>query len=395
LKAGSTAFIIISENSLKSALCIIEGMIFRNRGSVEPELSEVSFFIQQDKKELMRQAEEYISMDIFKDLFFNVGIIEFAGFSRKFLNNLFKKYDRIIFFLALGATVRIIAPFIKDKLTDPAVIVIDENRKFAISLLSGHIGGANEFAAEAADFLGAVPVITTATDVLKIFSLDMFAKNFGLFIEGAKSKIKEFNAASLGGEKFEILVKNDFKNREIKSYINGLNNAKDFNFVDKFNELELNNANIIVISMREDFKKNILGSKIAVLRPKCLAVGIGCNKNTSFEEIENFILSIFAENNLSINSIRNIATIDLKFKEKGILQFGEKYAEFIDFFTKEEINDFISDSGKNEKSPCFRHTGAYSVCEPCAVLSAKNKAGELLIYKQKKGNVTMAVSEAG
>jgi cobalt-precorrin 5A hydrolase len=153
--------------------------------------------------------------------------------------------------------------------------------------------------------------------------------------------------------------------------------------------------------MLDDLRQIYSSDSIAFLRPKTLAVGIGCNKNTSFEEIEDFILSKFAENNLSINAIRNVATIDLKKEEKGILQFGEKYAEFIDFFTKEEINRFIKDfernefkAEKNEKSLCFKYTGAYSVSEPCAVLSAKNKTGELLIYKQKRGNVTMAVSAA-
>ncbi|MHB1696821.1 MAG: cobalt-precorrin 5A hydrolase [bacterium] len=404
LMARKAAFIIISRNSLESALSILEGIILNNGGSDKPELIEISFFIKEGKKELIRRAEEYLSKTEFDGNFLNVRICKYGVLSGAFLKKIFNAFDLFVFFLALGATVRLIAPFIKDKLADPAVIVIDESRKFAISLLSGHTGGGNEFAAKAANFLGAIPVITTATDVSGKFSLDMFAKSFGFFIEDAKNKIKEFNKASLNGEKFIICIKNDFEadklnmlKKEIKPYIRRHANAKDFRFVNNLNEsglLKLKSPKIIAISMLDDFKKLYSSGSIAILRPKTLVVGIGCNKNTSFEEIEDFILSKFAENNLSINAIRNVATIDLKKEEKGILKFGEKYAEFIDFFTKEEINGFIKDFEKNEKSLCFKYTGAYSVSEPCAVLSAKNKTGELLIYKQKRGNVTMAVSAA-
>ncbi|MHB1661848.1 MAG: cobalt-precorrin 5A hydrolase [bacterium] len=404
LMARKAAFIIISRNSLESALSILEGIILNNGGSDKPELIEISFFIKEGKKELIRRAEEYLSKTEFDGSFISVRICKYGVLSGAFLKKIFNAFDLFVFFLALGATVRLIAPFIKDKLADPAVIVIDESRKFAISLLSGHTGGGNEFAAKAANFLGAIPVITTATDVSGKFSLDMFAKSFGFFIEDAKNKIKEFNKASLNGEKFIICIKNDFEadklnmlKKEIKPYIRRHANAKDFRFVNNLNEsglLKLKSPKIIAISMLDDFKKLYSSGSIAILRPKTLVVGIGCNKNTSFEEIEDFILSKFAENNLSINAIRNVATIDLKKEEKGILKFGEKYAEFIDFFTKEEINGFIKDFEKNEKSLCFKYTGAYSVSEPCAVLSAKNKTGELLIYKQKRGNVTMAVSAA-
>lgn len=411
------AFIIISQNSLKFSLRILKGILkeisFNNGGSDKRELIEISFFIKKGKKELIFMAEEYIAGLEFDGSFLKVRVCKYNVLSGVFLKKIFNGFDLFVFFLALGATVRLIAPFIKDKLTDPAVIVIDEGGKFAISLLSGHMGGGNEFAEKASNFLGAIPVITTATDVSEKFSLDMLAKSFGFFIEDAKIKIKEFNKASLNGEQFIIYLRDGFEavrlkilKKEMKSYISRYANVKDFYFVNNLNDFDFLNSNsqkIIIISIRDDLKLKQFypPASVAILRPKTLVVGIGCNKNTSFKEIEDFILSKLAENNLSINAIRNVATIDLKKEEKGILQFGKKYAEFIDFFTKEEINDFINNfkrnefkADKNEKSLCFKYTGAYSVSEPCAVLSAKNKTGKLLIYKQKKGNVTMAVSAA-
>jgi cobalt-precorrin 5A hydrolase len=401
-KVRNAAFIIISQNSLEMALDICKGIA---PGGKEAGPSGIlyffNFFIEKEKKELIDRAQKHIA----KNAKINISLDYYEKLSAIFLGRLFKEFDCIVFFMALGATVRLIAPFIKDKLKDPCVVAIDEAGKFVVSVLSGHTGGANKFAVRVSEFLSAVPVITTATDVTGRFSLDMFAEKFGFFIEDAKNKIKEFNKASLRGEKFKIYVDtndNNFDAEEILTYINvnGFDNVKYF---------DSNPHKAIVVSMRipafagmapkarNDLEKLYCPGNISILRPKRIVVGIGCNKNTGFEEIEDFILSKFAEHNLSINALRNLATIDLKEGEKGILQFGEKYAEFIDFFTKEEINSLANYSGKNdknEKSLCFKHTGAYSVCEPCAVLSAKNKTAELLIHKQKKGNVTMSVAVA-
>ncbi len=285
--------------------------------------------------------------------------------------------------------------------------------------MSGHIGGGNEFTEKAANFLGAVPIITTATDVSGRFSVDMFAKKFGFFIEEAKIKIKEFNKASLSGEKFIVYLNKDERikggldfNRyikELRRYAERHLNEQDFRFITvalKLKELIKNSItplNLIIISRRANLEElyefNNFSDKhninIAILRPKSLVVGIGCNKNTDFNEVEEFVASVFDKHNLSLNCIRNIATIDIKKDEGGILKFGEKYGKFIDFYSKEEINEFIEKNKireNNTKSLCYKYTGAYSVCEPCALLSSKNK--ELLICKKKKGNVTMAAAAA-
>ena len=493
--------------------------------------------------------------------FFNYNNINY----RENIEYAFNEYDFLILFLSLGAVIRLISPFIKRKLSDPGVIVIDEKANFAISALSGHIGGANELTAGIAEIIGATPVITTATDVSNKFSLDLFAKKFNLNIEN-KNCIKYINKSSLNNEKIiifipesdNILSKNkEFKN-EIKKYFAGFdldiqlvyteNGIKEIlknyykedkeskdkeNIENKFKNINndsqynsrhnkqysnqcnrqdnnqfkmINNLNIIVISYKTNVldltgfsfnnlrvekkyknevikgvnikdknnsdldininpdntadKENIPNINICRLFPRNLSIGIGCNKNTSFEEIENFIEEIFNENNLSMLAIKNIGTIDIKSEEKGILEFAKKYAKYIDFFSKDEINNFINDlsnkslidkftmhadadkhincdiirninlnssfdtaknislnysissalnknsnSDKNlnkksdyalninmiTESACFRYTGAYSVCEPCALLSS-NTNKELLICKKKKGNTTIAAA---
>ncbi|MHB1664419.1 MAG: cobalt-precorrin 5A hydrolase [bacterium] len=354
--------------------------------------------------------------------FFNYNNINY----RENIEYAFNEYDFLIFFISLGAAIRLISPFIKSKLSDPGVIVIDEKGNFAISALSGHIGGANELTAGIAEIIGATPVITTATDISNKFSLDLFAKKFNLNIEN-KNFIKYINKSSLNNEKLIIFIpesdyilsKNEEFKNEIKKYFAGFNSEIQLvyaeNGIKEILKKNINKLNIIVISYRTDAPElsdfaldellyaGLHDVNICRLFPRNLTVGIGCNKNTSFEEIENFIEETFNENNLSILSIKNVATIDIKSEEKGILEFAKKYAKYIDFFSKDEINNFISDKNLNTnpdyalntnmitESACFRYTGAYSVCEPCALLSS-NTNKELLICKKKKGNTTIAAA---
>ena len=373
--------------------------------------------------------------------------LEFKSLSSDFAGELLAGFDFILFFLAAGAAVRLIAPHLKNKFSDPAVTAVDESGKFAVSLLSGHTGGANAFTEAVAKSIGATPVITTATDGAGLFSLDLFAKDFDLFIEDEGVKIKQFNSASLKGKKFSFYVDgSSFPKPARKSFISRLNK-----YLDGFSRggtkpevLKLNprvsdskNEDVIsrpeyagakskvsdssasgnnsgsvkkipdlqilitskafpsffpVLSYRYSSLSHCPTPSIAVLRPRNIVLGLGCNRNTEFIEIEDFVLSIFQEYGLSVNSIRNVATIDLKKDEEGIMEFARKYALFSDFFSKEEINRVPSrGAGEDrEKSLCFKYTGAYSVAEPCALLSANS--GTLLIPKIKRGNVTMAAS---
>ncbi|MCL4429084.1 MAG: cobalamin biosynthesis protein [Deltaproteobacteria bacterium] len=406
-KITNIALIIVSENSLKKAVEIYRGIAsnLKDRGQTyNQEIINIHFFIEKAKTALTSRAFSLLEEIVAFETPFAAGTkpvsVDIRGYKKLsedyFIKGLFCGYDYIIFFLAVGAVVRIIAPFLRDKFNDPGIIAIDEAGKFVVSLLSGHIGGANKFAGDAAGYIGggAVPVITTATDAAGNFSIDMFAERFGLFIEDGESKIKIFNKASLNSENIDVLIDAadifNFDIEEIMSYLGGFRNAKKIRLISKLN-IKKTAKNTAVISFREDLKGTAKTEKFVFLRPKCLTVGIGCNKNTSFEEIEDFISSVFKENNLSLKSIRNIATIDLKRNEAGLLEFGYKYGGFIDFYDKDEINAFMDSNKKIEPSASFKHTGAYSVCEPCAMMSAKN-GGKLLIPKQKKGNVTAAVA---
>ena len=411
-KINPIAFVIISENSLSNAVKICRGLINKklNKKS-DDEYYKINFFIEENKDELIKSAYTLIKeLNSFKFTDIEFEIKKYKKLSDEdTVKLLLENFDYIIFFLAVGAVVRLIAPYLKNKYKDPGIITVDEAGKFIVSLLSGHIGGANRLAEEISGYIeNSIPVITTATDSKNKFSIDAFAEKFDFYIEDAKKKVKDFNEASLKDESFEIILEDNFKDLDIKQYVKGFVNAKRFkiNGALDFKNLKLNSENFndkhktIIVAMTKDLNGLEKSKNIAILRPKRLVVGIGCNRNTGLNEIEDFVSEVFEKNGIALNSIRNIASIDNKKNERGLLDFGFKYGRFIDFFSKDEINSFMKSfvpkntpvSSEYLKSPSFKYTGAYSVCEPCAMMSAKNFTAPLLIPKQKKGNVTASAA---
>ena len=412
-KVNFIALVIISENSLSNAAKICRGLI--NKKSAE-EYYKIIFFIEENKDGLIKSAYALIKElnELEKLRSFKFANIEFEIKKYKKLSDgsavkfLLESFDYIIFFLAAGAVVRLIAPYLKNKFKDPGIVTVDEAGKFAVSLLSGHIGGANRLAEEISGYLeNSIPVITTATDSKNKFSIDAFAEKFDFYIEDAKEKVKYYNEASLKDESFEIILEDNFKAGGIKHYVKGFNNAERIRIKGEFDfkNLRLNPENFngkhktIIVAIKKDLNGLSKSKNIAVLRPKRLVLGIGCNRNTGLNEIEDFVSEVFEKNGIVLNSIRNIASIENKKNERGLLDFGFKYGRFIDFYSKDEINAFMKSfvskdtqvSAEYLKSPSFKYTGAYSVCEPCAMMSAKNFTAPL-IPKQKKGNVTVSAA---
>jgi len=285
------------------------------------------------------------------------------------LSNFWGKHKNFIFIMASGIVVRTIAPLIKDKRTDPAVVVLDEKGRFAVSLLSGHLGGANKIAKEVADFLGGQAVITTASDVNGLPSIDLWAKENGLLIEN-------WNALPHIATRFLI-------NGKLKVYSEvEIKMPNGFLRTDKPSSADMLITNKQFKNQNSKFKNKIY------LRPKNLIIGIGCNSGTSADEIEDAVKRALAEKKLSFLSIHSVATIDIKADEKGLNEFVRAYGFPIKTFTANELNTL---NAIQKSALVFKATGAYAVAEPAALLASG--ADELLVRKQKQGNVTVAVSE--
>ncbi len=292
-------------------------------------------------------------------------------FSSEAVSEAWHKGRGLIFIMASGIVVRTIAPLIKDKKTDPAVVVLDEKGRFAISLLSGHLGGANEMARQIAGFLGGEAVITTSSDINNLPSIDLWAKEQGLLIENE--------------ELLPLVSTNLINNGSLKVYSDiEIELPPEFKRVSRAEEADMVITNTSALSLKPS---------ALILRPRNLVLGIGCNSGTSASEIEEAVRSVLDENKLSFLSIHSIATIDTKADELGLKEFSEKYGFKINTYTSQELNRVVSlnPSAFRLSESAFNATGAYAVAEPAALLGAGNS--ELLIPKQKIGNVTVAVAE--
>ncbi|HEY5524655.1 MAG TPA: cobalt-precorrin 5A hydrolase [Clostridium sp.] len=295
-----------------------------------------------------------------------LGLIKIEESLTEWTSKQFQKVEGIIFIGACGIAVRAIAPFVKDKKTDPAVVVIDEKGEFVIPILSGHIGGANDIAQEISRILKATAVITTATDVNNKFSVDIFATKENLYISDMKlvkrisSEILEDKIIGLSSD-YKILTKIPVGIEETTTKELGI---------------------CISIHDKSPFVNTLN------LIPRIVTLGIGCRKNTTLEAIESLVLKVLNNNSISIKSIKNISSIDLKKNEEGILDFCEKYK--LDFltYTSEELNQVKGDY--SESSFVKSITGVGNVCERSAVVGSNN--GKLIINKNSENGVTVAIA---
>ena len=272
----------------------------------------------------------------------------------------FENSEALVFIGAAGIAVRAIAPFVRDKLKDPPVIVADESGGFVIPLLSGHVGGANSLAAEIADAIGAQPVITTATDVSGAFSVDVFAKENGLRIAN-RDGIAKVSSSALGGKPVTICIK-DYP--------------------------PAGHADVLIAD-RED--AGVLKDAASiVLCPKTYAIGMGCRRGKPYEELRVFAERVLSENGIDLKYAGCIATIDIKKDEEGLCRLSEAWRVPLITFAAEILEKAEGDFSHSDM--VLEKTGVDNVCERAAVLAA-GRGSRLVIRKTAEKGMTIAVAE--
>ena len=275
----------------------------------------------------------------------------------------FQKSDALIFIGAIGIAVRAIAPHCKSKATDPAVIVLDERGRFSIPILSGHLGGANDLAKKLASICGAVPVITTATDVEGVFAVDEWAKAQNCHVL-EPGRIKTVSGTLLAGK------------------------AVYYDSQWKITGTQPENVFPADENHQADFSVTLHPQSDALhLVPKICVLGVGCKRGTSAEHIEATFKQFCKETGCAPQSLCACASIDLKKDEPGLLEFCQNHDFNIRFYTAEELKkasgEFISSSFVQQI------TGVDNVCARAAVLAS---GGELVIEKHIYSGVTFAVA---
>ncbi len=292
----------------------------------------------------------------------------------------FDQVDGLVYIGAAGIAVRAIAPCLRDKMTDPAVVVMDEKGEYAVSLLSGHVGGANELVRVLARLTGAVPVITTASDVRRKIAIDVWAKERGL---GLSDRVlaKQVAACILDGE--PVGFYSDYPLHE--PVPEGFCQGKPCR------------VNVWVTTrIRPEKTDGIFpyakdGAQILRLIPRNLTVGIGCRRGVEGEKILQMVMETLRRGNLDPRAAAGVASIDLKKEEAGILYVAEKLG--VPFFTfsaarLEAVPGEFTPSGFVKQV-----TGTDNVCERSALAGA-GEGAKLLIRKQAADGITAAVAAA-
>lgn len=298
----------------------------------------------------------------------------------------FHRYAGHVFMMSTGIVVRLIAALIKHKTVDPAVVVVDDGGQHAISLLSGHLGGANDLTHQIADIIGAQPVITTATDVNQLPAIDILAKEKKLFIENPVA-IKFVNMAILEGLTIWIHDPYHFLAGHLPNTM-----ARDFGELAKTAKICHHGPAIDDITgVFIDDVVIDLPPQVLVLRPASLVAGIGCNRNTESAEIKNLLTAASRQANLSLSSLKCLASIDVKADEAGLIALSHELHLPLIFFKRRQLEQV-----KNIQNPSAlveKHVGVKSVCEAAAILAAQN--GTLIVPKQTTRNATVAIARTG
>lgn len=281
-----------------------------------------------------------------------------------FTGTVFDEADALIYVGACGIAIRSVASYLKSKTTDPAVICVDELGKFCIALLSGHIGGGNRLTNELAEKIGAMAVVTTATDINRKFSVDAWAAQQGYVIDSLDAA-KAVSAEILEHE-IPICADVPLKGK----------------LPDGLCRKECGELGISVsVYQKQPFDRTL------ALIPRVLVLGIGCRRGTDAEAIEKAVEQVLKEHQLDLRGVKSVASVDLKKNEEGLLAFCEKHHLPVTFYTAQEL---MGVPGEFTPSGFVKSvTGADNVCER----SAAACGGKLLVRKAAWNGVTVAVSQ--
>ncbi|SKA83623.1 cobalt-precorrin 5A acetaldehyde-lyase [Paucidesulfovibrio gracilis DSM 16080] len=281
-----------------------------------------------------------------------------------------------VFIGATGIAVRAIAPHVRSKATDPAVVVLDQNGKHCVSLLSGHLGGANALTRRIAEFTGAQAVITTGTDCAGLPAPDDLARKLELRASNIPC-IKAVNALLLEGEAPQLYDPLDIFSRH-KQGTRPLSH-----WFHPCRTPEAWNPNVPGVWIHWTTPPQ----NAFALHPPCLHAGLGCRRGTSAQEILTFLRTTVQEHGLAIPALADLSSIEAKADEPGLLQAADTLGLSLQFYPADRLSRVTTPT---PSALVQQHMGVPSVCEAAAILSANN--GPLILPKRHNNRITLAVA---
>jgi len=291
---------------------------------------------------------------------------------------LFKNNNALICLFSLGAVIRLIALHLKDKKNDPAVIVIDDKTNFVISVLSGHLGGANELTQTIAEKLNSIPVITTAADVNKTIAVDLLGRDFGWKIDD-DSTVTKISAHMVNEEKIGV-----YQDAGKTNWFKEL--PKNVKIYDSLDDLEKSDSKGHLIISDKIMNDDFLNDSV-IYRPPSLVIGIGLHWDTSKQTIKDGIDVCLKKFNLSPKSIAKLVSIKKPKDVQGLVDIGKEIGIPVEYVEREELAQV---SAPNPSETVKDFEGTSSVSEAAAI---KVSGGKLIVEKQKfPPNLTIAIA---
>jgi len=312
------------------------------------------------------------------------------------LETTFARYDAHVFIVSVGAVVRMIAPLLRSKKVDPAVVCVDDAARFAICVLSGHVGRGNAVTERVAAAIGAAPVVTTASDAIGTLTVDILARDLGWTLDDPDRNVTRACAAVVNEGRVLFVQETD----EPTWWPLEVPLPKGVEYATSLDGVDPAAWEMLLIASHRDVARShpACFARSVVYRPKSLVLGVGCDRGTPLALIERGIAATFATHGLSEMSVHSLATIEKKADEAALLDLSRARGWPLITFTAEELDALDADDGVENPSERVKvFVGARGVSEPAALLGAG--ASRLLVPKQRYTEdgagrtMTLAVAE--
>lgn len=293
-----------------------------------------------------------------------------------------RQHDPVVFFAALGVTVRLIAGHLRSKREDPAVLAVDEGHRYVLPVVSGHLGGANRWAEELALLLKAMPIITTASDALGVVPVDILGRDWGFKVESDPETLTRLAGDMVDGLPLALVQECGSRAwRECYTpFPEHVETLERWQLADpdRHRGLLWISRAAIPESMRQTW-----AGRLVVYRPpkgqgEALAVGLGCDKGCSAATVEEGLRLALQRCFLDESAIKVLATIDVKRHETALLAVAERLQRGLVFYTAGELAEI---KVPNPSSTVLQHVGTPSVAESAAIRLAQGGADDLVVEK--------------
>lgn len=314
---------------------------------------------------------------------------------RPVIQDLFSRCDALVVFLPVGAAVRLLAPVLGSKRQDPAVVCVDEAGRYAVSVLSGHIGGADALAHRVANAIGAQAIVTSASDALQVTAIDLVGQDAGWRIEATSSDLTRAAAAVVNGDLVALWVDPESGatwpgESPLPTGIVSVTNLGAVR--------EPRFAAALIVSDRV-FALDT-GRPLVTYRPPTLVAGVGCRRGVSEEHLRELLIHTLEDHGLAAMSMARIATADIKADEPGLLALAESLAVPLETYSADQLNAIAGSAADNSTAATALHhptpsaaqnlLGVFGVSEPAAMLSSG--ADGVIVPRTKSDRATIAVA---